>query len=112
MEAIINGTRFVNLTPHAVTIRISDAFVTIPASGTVARAEQIVEELVPVAGIRVTRMTYGAVYGLPGKQQGVAYIVSARTAQAVPERDDVFIPGPKILDDEGAFLGCDGLCRI
>lgn len=110
----INGVNFVNLTPHEVAVVAADGEIyKIPASGVVARAEQRMHALQPVAGIfACSRMTYGSAFGIPAPRDGFVYIVSARTAQAVSGRDDIVIPGPKVADAEGRAVACNGFSRI
>ncbi len=108
-----NGVNFVNLTPHAITIIISDSKqLTIPASGLIARVSQIEEILPPIAGIPVIRATLGEVEGLPSPIKGTVYIVSALTAGAISGRDDVYVPGDLIRDTDGQPVGCRGLKKI
>jgi len=107
------AVKIVNLTPHEVTVKTDGGEIVIPPSGQVARCA---EKRSPapaleteMGSIPVSRASYGAVEGLPDPQPGVVYIVSALVLAAVPERRDVFAPGPAIRDEEGRIIGCDGL---
>ena len=51
----------------------------------------------------------GAVLGLPHPRPGVYYIVSALVLAQVPNRADVFAPGPALRDADGRVVGCVGL---
>lgn len=104
----------VNLTPHTVNIMPDgpDGEVTsIPSSGE-ARAQTTREKAGTINGIQVYRTKFGAVEGLPEPQEGTIYIVSSITAQAVPHRDDVFIPDDIVRDEQGRVIGCRALGRI
>ena len=108
-----NGINFVNLTPHDVTIAISEEErLTIPFSGCIARVSLVQENLSPIAGIPVIRSTFGQVEGLPSPVEGTVYIVSAMTASAVGGRGDLYTPGDLVRDDEGQVIGCKGLKKV
>ena len=109
--------KIVNLTPHTINFVGQDNAIiaTIPSSG-VARATQrreIVDTIV-VDGISlpIARCTYGDVQGLPDPEADTIYIVSAITAQAVPERDDVFIVDDSVRDENGRIIGVRGLAHV
>ncbi len=104
--------KFVNLTPHEINIYKGDALIkTVLASGTVARCEQREEVLGKIDGIFITKQVFGEVYGLPDQEEGVAYIVSRIVAEAFPIRDDLYIPGPMVRDENGRVIGCQGLSQ-
>lgn len=100
----------INLTPHALNLRAADGSIqVIPPSGQVARVAETRVALPPVAGLSVSRATYGAVEGLPDPTEGKIFVVSGMVLAAVPHRADVFAPGPAIRDSEGKIIGADGL---
>lgn len=109
--------KIVNMTPHALNIIAGNGAValTIPSSG-VARAaqkrEHIADLTVDGVSIPVSKSTYGAVEGLPAPVDGVIYVVSALTAQACPDRADVFITDDPVRDEAGRIIGCRGLARL
>lgn len=107
------AVKIVNLTPHEVTVKTDGGEIVIPPSGQVARCAEKhspAPALETEAGsIPITRASYGAVEGLPAPQPGVVYIVSALVLAAVPERVDIFAPGPAIRDGEGRVVACSGL---
>ena len=108
-------TTFVNLTPHALSIRMEDGSIqTIERSGVVARCAQKTEVVTVIGGIKVTKVTLGEVQDLPAPQEGTAYVVSRIIAEAVRDqgRTDIFIPGPALRDDQGRIIGADGLSVI
>lgn len=94
----------------------SQPVVSVPSSG-FARAREVTTTAtcVHVDGncIEVTRKVIEkSVTGLPEPQEGTIYVVSYITAQAVPDRKDVFFPGDPVRDDEGNLIGCAGLSRV
>ena len=109
----------VNLTPHALNFMPQGPdgpVVTIPPSGQVARCavNRVQVDTVTVNGITVpvNRTQFGAVTGLPDPQPDTIYIVSAVVAQAVPERQDVFIVDDTVRDEQGRIIGARALAYI
>lgn len=104
----------INCTPHAINFLREDNSVltTIEPSGTIARASQTREAVGKVNGIVVNQCSYGSVTGLPDPQDGTIYLVSALTAQACPERSDVFITDDAVRDENGRIIGCRAIARI
>jgi hypothetical protein len=96
----------VNLTPHAIVIA---GGVTLPPSGAVARCSTLNTPAGEHAGVPLSRVTYGAVEGLPAPAEGVLYVVSGLVRAAVPLRLDVASPGDLVRDASGAVVGCRGL---
>lgn len=105
--------KLINLTPHKLNIGFDTTTghktVMVEASGDVARCDEQRIGCGSLDDIPVTLATYGAVTGLPSPEPGVAYIVSGLVLAAVPDRPDVFAPGPAIRDDQGKIIGCVGL---
>jgi hypothetical protein len=122
----------INLTPHALNVYLSHQAVregqavsategtkpalTIPSTG-FARAKEIVEQLAPLnlgdIELPVNRKAYAPIVdGLPEAQEDTIYVVSFLTAQAVPDREDVFFPGDAVRDAAGKIMGCVGLSRV
>ena len=105
--------KFVNLTPHVITIyNLYANKITLPSSG-VARVETTEETLEPIEDIPIVSTPIpGPVVGLPEPSDGVAYIVSLMVLQhpAVRGRTDVYAPatGPKhaaMRDEQGRIIG-------
>ena len=105
--------KFVNLTPHTITIY--DLYcnkITLPSEG-VARVETTEREMDTIDNIPIVAAPIpGPVVGLPEPSDGVAYIVSLMVLQhpAVRGRTDVYAPatGPKhaaMRDEEGRIIG-------
>lgn len=104
----------INLTPHAITFMDGNNSViaTVEPSGTIARASQTRETVGNINGIAVNQCSYGEVTGLPDPQDGTIYLVSALTAQACRDRNDVFITDDAVRDDAGRIIGCRAIARI
>lgn len=116
----LNGVTFVNLTPHAITVRLpsdddvpSEEYV-FPPSGQVMRAREEREGLLPVGGIPVQGLIRGDAYlpatgGAPFRIPGVVYIVSAMCLG----RDDYVAPdtGRAIRDANGNIVAVPGFVQ-
>jgi hypothetical protein len=92
--------KFVNLTPHAITIcGFTGEYTMIPPSGSVCRVASNPGTISHPFGFPcyvASPTVYGEVEGLPAPQDGVAYLVSGMVLsalQAGPIRRDVFAPG-------------------
>ena len=104
--------KFVNLTPHAVTVMTDAGYFEFPPSGEVARVEARTVYTGHIGGVPISATEFGDVAGLPEPSEGTAYIVSSLVAQRVPERTDVFIPNESVRDEHGRIIGCRSLGRI
>jgi hypothetical protein len=113
MMKILN---IVNLTPHALNLMPEGPVVTIPPSGLVARCavDRVQVDTVAVDGITVpvNQTRFGEVSDLPDPQPDTIFVVSALTAQAVPERQDVFIVDDVVRDDQGRIIGARALAHV
>jgi hypothetical protein len=72
--------KFVNLTPHAITL---DGLGAIPASGTIARVSVSQRDIGTRGGVRLRQSVKGLVEGLPEPQDDVTYIVSGMVLDAL-----------------------------
>lgn len=111
--------KIVNLTPHALNLMPEGPdgpTVTIPPSGIVARCtvDRVQVDTVTVDGISipVNQTQFGTVTGLPDPQPDTIFVVSALVAQAVPDRQDVFIVDDAVRDDQGRIIGAKALARM
>ena len=109
----------VNLTPHALNIMPQGPdgpVVTIPPSGQVARCavDRVQVDTITVDGISVpvNQTRFGEVSDLPDPQPDTIFVVSALVAQAVPDRQDVFIVDDAVRDEQGRIIGCRALAHI
>lgn len=93
-------SKFMNLTPHEIVIRVGDVDCKIPPSGMVARVVELEPEIYPVSECPVidgvvipciAPVQYGEVEGLPDRSGNLIYIVSAMVLARV-RRSDVFAP--------------------
>ena len=105
--------KMINLTPHTIIfVDSNNQFITsVPSSG-IARAAQKRVPIGTVNGITVNKTEYGAVEGLPDPEYGTIYIVSVLTAQAAPDRNDLYIVDDTVRDDQGRIIGCRALAQI
>jgi hypothetical protein len=103
---------FINLTPHAITIRLAAGDITVPASGQIARVSTSTAETRQIGGIPVQISTTGEVTGLPAPGSSV-FIVSGMVLEALKNRgvtrSDVVAPatGPQdgaIRNDSGHIV--------
>jgi hypothetical protein len=99
-----------NFTPHIVNIFDGEASVTYPVDGPAPRLATVRTSLGTVGGHEMVRTAFGALEGLPPREEGVILIVSAMVAEAAPERDDLASPGEARRDEGGKIVGATGLC--
>lgn len=99
--------KLINLTPHAIVIRVGENDLNLPPSGQVARVgvRQVADgSILTEAGeIALYRSEYGEVEGLPAPEAGVVYVVSGLVAGRCVERSDVWGPdtGPTAIREGG-----------
>ena len=117
-------TRYVNTTPHAITILADGGSVTIDSSDVSIRvaSETTCDEvtfvgplLVEIRKRKFTSVTYsegGVEMPLPPEQEGVLYIVSRITAEALPGRSDLLMVDGTVRDDDGRIIGCTGFAQL
>jgi len=115
----MQNLQIVNLTPHTITLMPAGPtgpVVTIPPSGRVARCAtyRVQAGTVTVDGISVpvNQTRFGKVENLPEPQPDTIYVVSAIVAQAVPEREDVFVVDDTVRDDQGRIIGARALAHV
>lgn len=106
--------QIINLTPHAINFLDSNnhPILTVEPSGVIARAKQTRTLCGTIAGIPVNQCAYGTVQGLPEPAKETIYIVSSITAQACPEREDVYIVDDSVRGDDGRIIGVRALAHI
>ena len=105
--------KLVNLTPHTITLVVDGETVVVVPEGTVARVmqQETVKTTVEFKGLSVPVMEtkFGEVEGLPDPEDGTMFIVSRMVKTAVPDRDDVVVPGKQLRDAEGRIVGAAAL---
>lgn len=113
--------KYINTTPHDINLMLETGNLVIQPSGLsfrvaadteVVRTEQIEGHAVEVR----TRVFHDVVVfdgeeevPLPDEQEGVVYIVSRITAEALPERTDLRMVDGTVRDESGRIIGCTGL---
>lgn len=109
----------VNLTPHALNLMPQGPegpVVTLPPSGQIARCavDRVQVDTVAVDGIivPVNQTRFGEVSDLPDPQPDTIYVVSTLVAQAVRDRQDVFIVDDVVRDDQGRIIGARALAHV
>lgn len=104
--------KFVNLTPHTITVVEGERVIVYPVAGSAPRLAVQREPLGQVGGISVVRSTLGDPCGLPEPQDDTVLIVSALVAEhpSVSHRPDLAYPGEAIRDVDGKIIGSRGLC--
>lgn len=105
--------KWINLTPHDINVVTADGepVATFPKSGEIARCEQTVNFVANIGGVDTYVSTFGEVYGLPEKVDGINLIVSGLVRAAVPNRADLYQPGQLIRNEKGQPIGCVGLSQ-
>ncbi len=111
--------KIINLTPHPLNLMPEGPdgpMVTIPPSGLVARCavDRVQVDTVAVDGIAVpvNQTRFGEVSDLPDPQPDTIFVVSALVAQAVPDRQDVFIVDDAVRDEQGRIIGARALAHV
>jgi hypothetical protein len=102
-------TNLINLTPHPINI----GSLTIPPSGTVARAaeDSVSTGTINVDGtaVPIVRIGYGPVTGLPSAEEDTLLIVSSIVVSACPDRRDLVVPTGFVRDEAGRIVGATAL---
>ena len=117
--------RLVNLTPHPITIMLTDnrdEDLILPAESVPARCKEVRWQITHLGVddgryvVPVNRTLFGDVTGLPEQSDWtdpnpVAYVVSRAVCDAVPERHDLYAVDETVRDEQGRIIGCRSLCR-
>ena len=110
----MQGIKFVNLTPHEITIVRGDEKIVVPPSGKVARVRTVEKMVGEVDGVPVVVVNYGEVENLPPAEDGTIYLVSQIVLGAVQGRSDVLAPNTgkgAVRDSSGNVVGVTSLIR-
>jgi hypothetical protein len=100
-------TAVLNYTPHDINI----GNVIISSSGN-ARVSEEINVVDSLNDVDIISKKLGVVTGLPDEKHKQFIIVSLMVAQALPEREDLLIPGELVRDNTGKIIGCKNLCRL
>jgi|BioPla2DNA2_1021312.scaffolds.fasta_scaffold03838_2 hypothetical protein len=116
--------KVVNCTPHDVVIVKEDDFYVIEKSGIIPRLKEVQTKLNEInfqatkldevrdISVDIVQKSFNEIEGLPEKQEGTIYVVSALVAGAAKDRDDLFVPNDTVRDENGRIIGCRNLARI
>ena len=104
--------KFLNLTPHPLTILAGDVATHLAVSGPAPRLAVDRESLGTVGAFPIVRSTMGSPTGLPDAEEGVILVVSALVAEhpSLTSRDDLAYPGEAVRDADGKITGAKGIC--
>jgi hypothetical protein len=92
------GMKFVNLTPHDISV---EGFGVIPASGAVARVTVAQRDIGTRGGVRLRQSVKGLVEGIPAPQDETTYVVSGMVLDA--------LNGARVADVVAPDTGADAL---
>ncbi len=106
--------KFINLTPHTITIIGKVGNIVVPPSGVIARCKVTEETVAEIDCIEVVKTTYGEVEGLPEKEDNTVCLVSGFVMNALKGsgRYDVMKPYDFVRDEAGNIIGCRKLATI
>lgn len=111
--------KITNLTPHSVAVFEwkEDPIIVLPPQRTAARLGEDISEVgnleVEGVNLRLRRARFNGSYdGLPEPSPGEAYLVSRLTAEALPQRRDLYFPLTERRDGSGRILGCETLAQV
>lgn len=94
--------KFVNLTPHALSLYTTEGVRDIPASGRLCRVKTRPEFLQVVDGMPVYTDAFDGIEDLPDPEVGIVFLVSGLVLTAMKDagikRSDVLAPGTGPLD--------------
>lgn len=108
--------KIINLTQHAINLKVADAALDIPPSGVEAKiaTRSVAKDPLQVEGLLVPLPVVGTEFGdlenLPPPQEGVVYVAGLVVAQAAAKlgRRDVYSPDV-LRNDKGQPIGAKGL---
>ena len=101
--------KFINLTPHEVSVLKENQETLTLQSECVARLKEQQHLIKIVDGIKLFRTEYLETENLPEPKQDTIYVVSMLVAQQNTNRKDLAYPARLIRDDKGVVIGCEGL---
>lgn len=109
----VRRDKYVNLTPHQITLCGMTIAPTAPAARVEVKKYRIDVLGYGVSGtVPVLRSHFGDVLDLPAPVPGTVYIVSRLVVEAAPKRHDIYFPELLIRDSEGRIIGAEALGRI
>jgi hypothetical protein len=103
--------KLVNLTPHAIKIRINGEIIEVPPSGVITRVVSKDEIVDQIDNIPVVLTKFGEVSNLPQPEENTYYLVSSLVAERV-KRPDVLAPDTMTAErDEFGRIVCVNALR-
>ena len=108
---------FVNMTPHAINLFVTNEEgieneIKITPSGETIRLNENWTEIKIVDGVPITECSYTTDVKLPPVIDGLFYIVSAMVANAFKSRNDFLIPAQTLRNEENRIYGCTSLAIV
>ena len=105
--------KFINLTPHPVSIISTGGMITtIPSVENPARVSTVSVKLAVVDGIQIIRQKLGNdVENLPDPQDDTLLIVSQVVFEACGDRSDLVFPADFVRNAAGAIIACRALSK-
>lgn len=104
--------KFINCTPHPITLIGADGQTTVLPKGTVVpRLSQSTKQVDVVNNVSITETVFGATQDLPDTKDNVLLIVSRLILAANPHRTDLVVPNELVRDNDGNIVGCKSLAR-
>jgi hypothetical protein len=116
--------KLLNYTPHTINLgdiaifsngnaRVSEKITVIDTLSNIDLINTDLGEVVDtINNIDIINKKLGEVTGLPEQKDKQFIIVSLMVAQALPEREDLLIPGELVRDNTGKIIGCKNLCKL
>ena len=103
--------RIINLTSHDINVIKQDGTLAkIPPSGNIARCSYMEDVVDVVDDVRIVKMVYTDITGLPEPSWNTYYLVSKMVASAAtPHRNDLLVPGARMVDMYNKLIGSKGL---
>jgi len=114
MNPLNSTTKFVNLTPHKITVvnEAGETVLEVAPSGQVARVaiSKVISkvEVGKIGVIPIYNIVKGDVVGMPEEVEGEIYIVSGMVREAIYGKPYVVSPGELVRNKEGQPIGCLG----
>lgn len=105
--------QIVNCTPHPIILLSEDekVILSLPKGEIVPRLSSSTQKVGTIAGVTITRTTFGDVEDLPQAREGTFYIVSRMILSACPQRTDLLVPNELVRDQTGHIIGCKSLAN-
>lgn len=103
----------VNCTPHTINILREDGteVLAVTPSGNIARLDVSRKPIRTLDnGVILYKSVFGSPSGLPDRADNTIYIVSSLFRSGF-DREDLWVPGELVRDEEGRPIGCLGLSR-